>query len=75
MVGLATEKMENGQKRQTKVAVWDALRIGMTPEKKSIDWQPQMLCLGTGMWSMKIWGLGFWTQILVSGFSFRKQNC
>ena len=34
MVGSATEKMENEQKRQTKVAVWDALRIGMKPEKK-----------------------------------------
>ena len=27
---------------------------------------------GTEMWLIKIWGLGFWTQILVSGFSFRK---
>ena len=34
MVGSATEKMENVQKRQTQVAVWDALRIGMKPEKQ-----------------------------------------
>ena len=27
-----------------------------------------MVCLGTGIWLMKIWGLGFWTQILVLGF-------
>ena len=34
MVGSATEKMENEQKRQTKVAVWDDLRTAMKPEKK-----------------------------------------
>ena len=34
MVGSATEKMENEQKRQTKVAVQDDLRTAITPEKK-----------------------------------------
>ena len=34
MVGSATEKNGKWTKAQTKVAVWDALRIGVEPEKK-----------------------------------------